>query len=590
MDMFAKTSKFVVLGIVIVVIAWGCGTREPVVARVGREKITVKEFKDAFIQRFHTEDNAKHQSYAMREKVVHDMAVDLAKYQEGQKMGIEKKPEVAHQLEQSARRKALDMLYEDKVINAVITDAAAKDFYDKSGEEVKARHILLKTSPVDSLRGDSVRVKARIDSIKQAINNGLSFKAAAKMFSEDATSAADSGNLDWFQWGRMVDEFQNAAWGAKPGQMVGPVRTSYGYHLILVEDRRPIQGRGSFEDSKQSIKSQLRQVEGEKLGKQARDYVDNLHKTYSLKYNDANIELFRKKMQDPNTPKNQDLGTVFTADQKPLEVATYKGGKVTIDSLIAKIGPNAHRVDWSNPQTMKDLINSMAEPVFLERDAESQGYYKKALDDPAVKNEIRHGIIGQLEAMEVTDKIKPTEDDDRRYYESHLSGFIQPEMRTIREIFIKSDSIKAARIRDRALKGEDFKKLAQRFNEKESTQPDTGRIGPFEEQRFGLIGKAAFMLQKPGDISAVTPSGKNYSVIQLLDIQPSRTKTFEEALPEAKRQDRQAMTDAAMKALEDKSLNDFKLTIDEKALSAVWPLEKDASNPASGENNGAKPK
>ena len=588
--MFAKTSKFVVLGIALVVIVWGCGTREPIVARVGREPITVKDFKDAFIQRYHTEDNAKHQSYEAREKVLHDLAVDLAKYQEGDKLGVTKRPEVARELEQVARRKALDLLYEAKVINTVISDAAAKDFYDKSGEEVKARHILLKTSPVDSLKGDSVRVKTRIDSIKQAINSGLSFKSAAKMFSEDVTSAADSGNLDWFQWGRMVDEFQEAAWGAKVGQMVGPVRTSYGYHLILVEDRRPIQGRGSFEDSKQAIKSQLRQVESDKLAKTARDYVENLHKTYSLKYNDANIETFRKKLADPNTPKNQELGPAFTADQKTMEVATFKGGKVTVDSLIAKIGANAHRVDWSDKQAALDLINSIVEPIFLERDAESQGYYKQAQNDPAVKQEMRHGIVGQLEMIEVTDKIHPTDADDHHYYETHLANFIQPEMRTIREIFIKSDSLKAVRVHDRAVKGENFTKLAQRFNEKESTQPDTGKIGPFEEKRFGLIGQTAFALQKPGDISAVTPTGKNFSIIQLLDIQPSRTKTFEEALVDVKRQDRQAMTEDAMKTLEDKALNDFKLTIDTKALAAVWPLDKDASNPPSGSANPAKPK
>jgi parvulin-like peptidyl-prolyl isomerase len=372
MDMFVKTSKFVGLAIVLMLLVVGCGTREPVVARVGREKITLKEFKDNFIQRYHSEENAKHQSYQDREKVLKEMAVALAKYQEGVALGIDKRPEVSKMLEQTARRKALDLLYEDKVINAVINDVAAKHFYDQSAEEVKARHILLKTPPADSVGADTLRIKARIDSIKNAINKGLSFKTAAKLFSDDVTSAADSGSLDWFQWGRMVDEFQEAAWGAKPGQMVGPVRTSYGYHLIMVEERRPVQGRGSFEDSKQAIKAQLKQVEGEKLMKQAREYVDNLHKINKLEYNDANIEIFRKKLADPNTPKNQDVAPAFTADQKQLVVANYKGGKVTIDSLVLKIGGNAHRVDWKDRQPVLDLIHSIVEPGFLERRASTR--------------------------------------------------------------------------------------------------------------------------------------------------------------------------------------------------------------------------
>lgn len=579
--MFVKTSKFVGIGLLLTVLAVGCGTREPVVARVGREKITLKEFKDKFISTFKSEENAKKQGMEERETTLHAMAVELAKYQEAVSMGLDKKPEIAKALEQSARRKALDLLYQDKVINAVITDAAAKHFYEQSGEEVKARHILLKTPPPDSLNGDTLRVKARIDSIKKAIAGGLSFKAAAKMFSDDATSAADSGNLDWFQWGRMVDEFQEAAWSGKPGQIVGPVRTNYGYHLILVEERRPVQGRAAFDDVKDNIKAQLKQIEGQKLMDQARIYVENLHKSYGLEYKDANIETFRKKLDDPQTPKNQDLATVFTADQKKQVVATYKGGQVTVDSLVTKIGPNAHRVEWNNKQVVIDLINSIVEPGFLEKDAESQGYLKKAMNDPEAKSEMRQGLIGQLEKVEVSDKVRPTDADDRRFYDTHLSNFIQPEMRTVREIFVKADSMKAVRIRDRAVKGEDFKKLAMRFNEKESTQPDTGRIGPFEEKRFGLIGKTAFTLQKPGDVSPVTPSGKNFSVIQLLSIDPSRTKTFEEAQAEVKRQNRQAMTDAAMKALEEKSLKDFKYEVDAKVLASVWPVEP---NPA-----GAKP-
>jgi hypothetical protein len=315
---------------------------------------------------------------------------------------------------------------------------------------------------------------------------------------------------------------------------------------------------------------------------QARTYVENLHKSYNLKYNDANIEVFRKKVNDPQTAKNQELGPAFTAEQKKLEVATSKIGPVTVDSLIAKVGPNAHRVEWNDPQTVKDLIHSIVEPKFLEQDAESQGYYKKAMNDPAAKAEIRQGLMGQLEKQEVTDKIKPTDADEHRYYETHLANFIQPEMRIIREIFVKADSMKAVRVRDRALKGEDFKKLATRFNEKESTQPDTGKIGPFEEKRFGLIGKTAFTLAEPGDISAVTPTGKNFSVIQLLAIDPSRTKSFEEAQSEVKRLNRQAMTDQAMKNLEEKALKDFKYEVDAKVLSSAWPVDKNApANPPS---------
>ena len=106
----------------------GCGPREQVIARVGGEKITVQDFKDEFLHRFRTEDNAQRQPYQMREKVLREMATDLALYQEGVALGLDQKPEAKNDVEQVARRKALEMLYQQQIVDKIITDAAARKF------------------------------------------------------------------------------------------------------------------------------------------------------------------------------------------------------------------------------------------------------------------------------------------------------------------------------------------------------------------------------------------------------------------------------------------------------------------------------
>jgi parvulin-like peptidyl-prolyl isomerase len=568
------------LGLILLLLAAGCGPREQIVARVGKEKITLKQFKDNFITQSRGEENAVRRSYQDREKVLRDMAVQLAKYQEAVALGYDKQPEVKKQIESNGKRKALDLLYEDKVVNAVVTDAAAKDYYDHSSKEVNARHILLKVNPSDPTAGDTVKIKARADSIRKAIAGGLDFKVAAKMFSEDASTAPDSGSLGWFPWGRMVDEFEAPVWNAKTGVVTGPIRTPYGYHLILVEETRPVPDRRPFEEIKSQIKAQMKESEGAKMTETAKNYLENLRKKRGLKYTDATLDMFRKRLLDPTVTKAQSLAPEFTEDQKNMTAATYSGGKITVSDMIEKVGSSAARVDWTDPQSTKDLVNAIAEPKFLDEDAEQQGYLKKALQDPDVSAEARRGLCGTLEAREVTDKIKPTDQDERAYYQNHLSSFIQPEQRTIREIFIKADSVKAARVRDRALKHEDFAKLTKRFNEKQSTQEQNGQLGPFEQRQFGLIGRDAFTLQKPGDVSDVIAAGKNFSVIQLLEIIPSRTKSFEEAEAEVSRQCRTQMTDAAMKALEDRLLQKYKYDVDAKVLGSVFPAAADSTRQA----------
>jgi peptidylprolyl isomerase/peptidyl-prolyl cis-trans isomerase D len=93
---------------------------------------------------------------------------------------------------------------------------------------VRARHILI--------RGDGEEALQQIRQIKKRIASGQAgFAAMAREYSEDPGSAAQGGSLGWFSRGQMQPAFEEAAFSATPGQLVGPVQTSYGYHLIKVE-------------------------------------------------------------------------------------------------------------------------------------------------------------------------------------------------------------------------------------------------------------------------------------------------------------------------------------------------------------------
>jgi peptidyl-prolyl cis-trans isomerase D len=93
-------------------------------------------------------------------------------------------------------------------------------------DSVKARHILITTPDAQS----------KIDSIKNLIQNGSSFSDLAKKLSEDTGSGADGGNLDWFQEGRMVAEFNEVCFTAKKGSLE-TIATQFGVHLIEVTDK-----------------------------------------------------------------------------------------------------------------------------------------------------------------------------------------------------------------------------------------------------------------------------------------------------------------------------------------------------------------
>ena len=90
-------------------------------------------------------------------------------------------------------------------------------------DSVEARHILISTPDAE----------AKIDSLKNLISKGQSFATLAQTFSEDQGSAVNGGDLGWFTEGLMVDEFNNACFSAKKGELI-VVNTQFGTHLIEV--------------------------------------------------------------------------------------------------------------------------------------------------------------------------------------------------------------------------------------------------------------------------------------------------------------------------------------------------------------------
>jgi peptidyl-prolyl cis-trans isomerase D len=101
-------------------------------------------------------------------------------------------------------------------------------------EQVRASHILLKTEGKDEA---TVRKQAE-DILKEAKAPGADFAALAKKYSEDDGSKVNGGDLDYFSKGRMVPEFEQAAFSMQPGQISDLVKSQFGFHIIKVVDKK----------------------------------------------------------------------------------------------------------------------------------------------------------------------------------------------------------------------------------------------------------------------------------------------------------------------------------------------------------------
>ena len=132
-----------------------------------------------------------------------------------------------------------------------VSESDIKSYFDKNHTlfdkpaQVRARHILV---------ADPAKAKEVLAKIKA----GGSWDALAKQYSTDPSSKDKGGELGFFGRGQMVGPFQDAAFGANVGQVVGPVKSPFGYHIIQVEEKKPAQ-KGSFASAHDTIKTQLTQ-------------------------------------------------------------------------------------------------------------------------------------------------------------------------------------------------------------------------------------------------------------------------------------------------------------------------------------------
>jgi peptidyl-prolyl cis-trans isomerase C len=197
-------------------------------------------------------------SVESRKAIIDQLAMQLIVAQEAVKKGLDQTPEISDQIELTRQSILANAFVQDYFKNNAVTDDMIKAEYDKiktqmTGTEYKARHILVEKE------ADAKDVIARLK------KNPKAFEALAKEKSKDPGSAGNGGDLGWFDPRGMVPEFGLAVSKLAKGKMTEePVKSQFGYHVILLEDSRP-KSAPPLEKIKAQLQQQVQQQNLRKL-------------------------------------------------------------------------------------------------------------------------------------------------------------------------------------------------------------------------------------------------------------------------------------------------------------------------------------
>ncbi|MEX0604662.1 MAG: peptidylprolyl isomerase [Marinobacter sp.] len=148
-------------------------------------------------------------------------------------------------------------------------------------EQAKVRHILVRPTETVS----DADAEQRINELADRLRSGEDFAVLAKEFSDDPVSGSDGGNLGWVSRGEMVPAFEQAIETATVGELTGPVRSRFGWHLLEVQERRQKDMGGQIKEAeaRQALYRRKFDVELQNWLREIRDeaYVDIKNDTAS---------------------------------------------------------------------------------------------------------------------------------------------------------------------------------------------------------------------------------------------------------------------------------------------------------------------
>jgi peptidyl-prolyl cis-trans isomerase D len=218
----------------------------------------------------------------------------------------------------------------------------------RTAEQAKVSHILIKTPlPGSDGKVDDKGVAAaqgRAEDLLKQLKAGAKFEDLAKKYSEDPGSAKEGGSLGWIGKGRTVPEFEKAAFSLPKGQISGLVKSSYGFHIIRVDDRQDAHMK-TLDEVKDEIEPILKQQKTQEAAQKQAENLLEQAKTQGLEAAAGakgvpvlTSDFFSRRDLVPGLgPAPQFMDAVFGATEKaPPEMAATSQGFAVFQLLAVK--------------------------------------------------------------------------------------------------------------------------------------------------------------------------------------------------------------------------------------------------------------
>lgn len=279
--------------------------------------------------------------------------------------------------------------------------------------EVLVAHIMRFTAQGDDAKNKAAKVT--IDSLYKVLNEGADFGKLASELSEDRGSASKNGELPWFGTGRMVPEFETAAFALKnKGDISAPIQSAYGWHIIKLLDKKGIE---SYENMRADLENKVKRDERANLGQKS--FVTKLSKEYNFTANTPNLDEFSKLLNNKSIADSVYLVEISKLNKPLFTIANKQYSQSDFANYLKM---NSQGDNSTSANIIKDKFDTYVEKELLAY--EDSQLENKHDDFRFLINEYHDGILlFEVSNNEVWDKASKDTEGLNKYFNSHKSDY-----------------------------------------------------------------------------------------------------------------------------------------------------------------------
>ena len=450
---------------------------------------------------------------------------------------IEKELEFRLKKRDSIGETVKKILYQKQVAERIQIDSAMvvahyesheNDFVES--EQVQARHILIRRLDPDTAGVESEKEKQRLidemddyarDRAQYVLDKALAgenWDSLAAEHSEDQSNASKGGSLGYFYRGRMAPEFDSVAFSTPPGEIVGPISTRFGYHILRVDDYKPDRQKPLDEDLENEIRNLLQR---EKEKEYATVFVDSLKQAVVYEYNEEALVA-----DDSLAP---DAWVMVANSRDTLFYSRY------VEALPRYM--KFKQIEAATVEDKKDMLGFLATNLLLLDAARVAGYLESPEVAEASYNYSYREAKRQVTSLFKDTEYQPSEEEIEAYFNANIDDYRYDRPLLVHHIIFE-DSLLAVTVRDSILEGMDFVDMARRYYPGEPEIREVAYnldyIGP--EDMGSAFYRAADELSV-GQISHPVKTNWGYHIIKL--VSRKEDKTLKQVKPGIKHKLRQ---------------------------------------------------